>query len=273
MTTLTPDRAPEFWDGATHWYDQVIAPNTAKYAQDSLRLLGLQSGERVLDVAAGTGAFALLAAKQGARVLATDFAPLMIRQLDAKAAGMGIKGMESRVMDGQKLDLPDASFDAAASVFGLIFFPDRVQGLREMRRILRPGGRAVLATWSVPPKVRVISIISDAMREAIPDMPAPNEPPAIFSHADPKRIEAEALEAGFSKVTISSVNHTWKLPTPESVWTDLAPSSPVFKAMLEGLDDAERARVRSVVVAHAKRAVKNGVVELPSEAHIARLET
>ncbi len=271
MTTLTPDRVPEGWDSASEWYDRIIAPNTARYAEDALRIASPQPDERVLDVAAGTGAFALLAAKQRAQVVATDFAPLMIRRLEAKAAGMGLTGIETRVMDGQNLDLPDASFDVAASVFGLIFFPDRVKGLREMHRVLRPGGRAVLATWSAPPRVRVVSIVADAVREALPHVPPPKEPPAIFSHADPKRIEGEALEAGFKTVDITTVTHTWVLPTPESVWTDLAPTSPVFKTLLEGLDDRSRSLVRDAVIAHATRAVRGGRVELPSEAHIVRL--
>jgi len=195
----------------------------------------------------------------------------MIARLQANAARDKLSGIEAHVMDGQNLDLPDDSFDAAASVFGLIFFPDRVRGLSEMQRVLRPGGKAVLATWSTPPRVAVVSLFSDAVRDAMPDMPTPTDAPAIFSFADPARIEAEAREAGFSDVKTTSVTHMWRMPTPEHVWTDLAPASPVFQHILDKLDDDERERVRLAVIAHASKAMRDGVVELPGEAHIAVL--
>lgn len=267
------DSGASTWDAAADWYDQAVSPNTARYAADALESAQLRPGERVLDVAAGTGAFALLAAERGAHVVATDYAPLMVERLTAKAAKAGLASkIEARVMDGQRLDLPNASFDVAASVFGLIFFPDRLAGLREMRRVLRAGGRAVLTTWSVPARVRAVGLVGDALREVLPDLPAFSQPPPIFSMADPKRIEAEGLDAGFSRVTVRSVTKTWTYGSPEQVWTELAPSSPVFKEALAGLDDVMRAKVRDNVLAHAKRAMRGGVVELPSEAHIARLD-
>lgn len=264
----TPDVVPEGWDAASAWYERVIAPTTTRYAADALEAAQLRSGERVLDVAAGTGALTLLAAKRGASVLATDFAPAMVDRLKARVAREGVRGVEARVMDGQALALPDASFDLAASVFGLIFFPDRVKGLREMRRVLKPGGRAALVTWSVPQRVRVITIVSDAVKAALPDLPPPASPPAIFSMSDPKLIEREGVEAGFSRVSIKTVSHVWELPTVESVWTDLAPSSPVFAALLERLEPAKREKVRVTLMEQARREFGDGPVRLPSEAHV-----
>lgn len=269
MASTTPDRVPEGWDAAASWYERVIAPNTALYCEDALRIAAVRPGERLLDVAAGTGALTLLAAKRGANVLATDFSPVMVERLRARVAREGLAGVEARVMDGQRLELPDGSFDVAASVFGLIFFPDRAKGLAEMRRVLRPGGRAVLVTWSVPPRVRVVSVVGDAVRAALPDLPPPPEPPAIFSMSDPKRIEQEMAAAGLRDVRVATVTHTWSLPTPESVWTDLAPSSPVFAALLERLGPEDRERVHQRLVQGVRAESGDGPVLLPSEAHVA----
>jgi ubiquinone/menaquinone biosynthesis C-methylase UbiE len=87
-------------------------------------------------MATGTGALALAAARTGAQVLATDFSPGMV----ACVAAAGLPNVEARVMDGQALDLPDARFDAAFSIFGVIMFPDWRKGLAEMRRVTKPGG-------------------------------------------------------------------------------------------------------------------------------------
>ncbi len=268
MTKTAPDLRPEGWDSASASYERVIAPNTARYAEDLLRAAGVRAGERVLDVATGTGAFALLAARRGAKVLATDFAPEMVRRLEARAARDGIAGIETRVMDGQRLDLPDASFDAAASVFGLIFFPDRGAGLREMRRVLAPGGRAGIVAWSAPARVRVVSAVSDAVRAALPELPSPASTPPVFSMADAKRAEAEMLEAGFRDVRSTTLDHAWEFPTAESVWTDLAPASPVFAAMLATLPEEKLGRVHRALVESLRAEFGAGPVRLSGEAHV-----
>jgi ubiquinone/menaquinone biosynthesis C-methylase UbiE len=121
-------------------------PFTALYAKAALSRVPLSPASRVLDVAAGTGALALQAASTGARVLATDFSAGMV----ARIAAAGLPNVEAKVMDGQALDLPDASFDASFSIFGVIMFPDWRKGLAEMARVTRPGGYGVVATWRDP---------------------------------------------------------------------------------------------------------------------------
>jgi len=134
---------PEGWDIGAAEYNGNLAPLFRVYAADALALAGVTRGTRVLDVASGPGTLALEAARLGAEVVATDFSPGMIAQLRGRIAEAGLTNITAEVMDGQSLTLPDASFDAAFSMFGLIFFPDRRAGFRELRRVLRPGWHCV----------------------------------------------------------------------------------------------------------------------------------
>src|SRR5512134_994675 len=109
---------PGHWDAAARHYEESAHPFTSRYAAVALARVDLGPHSRVLDVAAGTGALALMAARTGAQVLATDFSPAMI----GCVAAAGLPNVEARVMDGQALDLPDAHFDAVFSIFGVIMF-------------------------------------------------------------------------------------------------------------------------------------------------------
>ena len=147
QASTPPDHTPESWSAAAEAYEKWMMPTSTLYAEDALRLVDLKPGERVLDVAAGTGALALAASRWGAEVIATDSSPGMIERLQARVAREGIAGLTVKLMDGQALELPDDSFDAAFSIFGFMFFPDRGQGIpgaaaRSQAR--RPGGHSHL---------------------------------------------------------------------------------------------------------------------------------
>ncbi|GBG73632.1 hypothetical protein CBR_g16975 [Chara braunii] len=106
----------------------------------------------IVDVAGGTGACALEAVRRfpHARVLLTDISDAMLNVARKKIAESGIANVEVKVMDGQDLEMADGSVDALTCVFGIMFFPDRSRGWREMQRVLRPGGKAAVVTWKTP---------------------------------------------------------------------------------------------------------------------------
>jgi SAM-dependent methyltransferase len=116
---------PEAWDAIADGYDRYVAPQEAELATEALHLVGLEPGERFLDVAAGTGGLSLPAARLGAQVLATDWAPAMIERFQARLREMGLSRAEGRVMDCHALELPDDSFDVTGSQFGVMLVPDQ----------------------------------------------------------------------------------------------------------------------------------------------------
>jgi ubiquinone/menaquinone biosynthesis C-methylase UbiE len=138
------DKAAEYYEG--FWHEQ-LAPAQARL----LELAALKSGERVLDVACGTGLVTFPAAAAvgpSGEVVGTDISQRMIDLVGQIASERAITNVSFDRMDAEDLSaLPDASFDAVLTALGLMYVPDVLQALKEQRRVLKPGGRAVAAVW------------------------------------------------------------------------------------------------------------------------------
>jgi len=111
------------------------------------RAVDVHPGERVLDVAAGSGNTALAAARRGAAVTASDFVESLLDVAQGRAETEGL-AIETRLADAQALPFEDASFDVVVSTFGAMFAPDQQRAADEMLRVCRPGGRIGLASWT-----------------------------------------------------------------------------------------------------------------------------
>ena len=121
------------WDKIAPGYDKTNTPTQMWLGNEGLRRAELRAGMRFLDVAAGSGALSISAARLGAQVLATDQSPVMLELLRARARQEGLN-IETRVMDGHALELDDNSFDMVGSQFGVMLFPDMPKGITEMVR-------------------------------------------------------------------------------------------------------------------------------------------
>lgn len=136
------------WDKAEAIYEDAWK-RQLRPAQDLLlEMAALQPGERVLDVACGTGLVTVPAARavgEDGRVVAADLSDRMVAACRSAAAGLGHVRVDQ--MDAENLDVPDASFDCALCSLGLMYVPDPVKCLQELFRALKPGGRAVVSVW------------------------------------------------------------------------------------------------------------------------------
>ena len=108
----------------------------------------LRSGSRVLDVAAGNGNATLAAARRWCEVVSTDYVPHLLDRGRARAEAEGHSNITFQTADAEALPFPDADFDAVLSTFGVMFTPDQEQAARELWRVLKPGGRIGLASWT-----------------------------------------------------------------------------------------------------------------------------
>ncbi|GGI76295.1 hypothetical protein GCM10007973_11450 [Polymorphobacter multimanifer] len=197
---------PDHWDMAALHYEKTAHPFTARYAEFALGRVALTADSRVLDVAAGTGALALAAGRLGAQVLATDFSAGMV----ARIAAAAMPNVEARVMDGQALDLPDASFDAVFSIFGVIMFPDWRKGLAEMARVTRLGGCGVVATWQDHGAATFL-LLGQIRRKLFPERVGLTMPEGVKALSDPGDFARELVAAGFRAPQIEEVTFDFNL--------------------------------------------------------------
>lgn len=204
----------------------AIARHLLPISQTVVKVLDIEKGETVLDVAVGDGNAAVLAAKQGAKVTGIDLTPAQIDRAKDRCAAEKVK-VDLQVGDAQALDLPDEAFDVVLSVMGLIFAPDHGSATREVARVCRPGGRIAItswtaSSWAVAWKTKVAHLTPEAVG------PSPDE------WGDPieakRRLAAAGLEA-----TIETRNFAWRFPSTEVALETFVTAAGPFVAFMEML--------------------------------------
>jgi ubiquinone/menaquinone biosynthesis C-methylase UbiE len=263
-TDLQPDQHPHRWDDHVFVYETVFEPFTLQFAGRAISSLGLPIGASVLDVGAGSGGAALAMAEQGLRVTAIDASPRMIERLLARAAERSL-AVDARAMDGQALHLDDAAFDAALSVLGVILFPDAERGLAEMRRVVRPGGRISIVTWTQPQNYQLATELRAAIEAVWPEQP-PAPLPAQLRYREEGDFRALFKAAGLAEPEI--VTMTAHLQAPSARWlTERIAFAPGMAAMMAGLGD-RAATVMQRLVANLEARLGTGPVRLSGVAFI-----
>jgi ubiquinone/menaquinone biosynthesis C-methylase UbiE len=197
---------PDHWDTAAQHYQNTAHLFTSQFAEAALSRVPLSADSDVLDVATGTGALALAAARSGARVLATDFSPGMV----GVVAQANLPNVQTRVMDGQSLDLPDQSFDAVFSIFGVIMFPDWKKGVSEMVRVTRVGGYGVVTTWKSYGAATFL-LLGQIREKLFPDRVGMAMPEAVLALSDPQDFARELISAGYHDPQIEAVTFNFLL--------------------------------------------------------------
>jgi SAM-dependent methyltransferase len=214
-------------------YAAEIAPTFSRFAEDAVELAHLVRGERVLDVATGPGTLALAAARSGARVWAIDFSLQMIAELQARALRQGVTDIDARVADARALPYEDGAFDAVFSMFALNLVADRAAAFREIRRVLRHDGRAVLGTPAFPAHAPAFADARDIVRRAIPDFDFDGELPL----SEPAELHAELSAAGFSEIGVRQVTRLFRYPSVGAIWTIATRAAAPIVVAREAMDE------------------------------------
>lgn len=227
---------PAHWDSVSTNYAAEADRMTGRYAQAAWELAALPHGARVLDVATGAGALLLAALRDGADAIGIDFSPGMVEIAQARAAEIS-DGERALVMDGQRLDFPADSFDAAFSIFGVFMFPDPAAGFAEMARVLRPDGLAVVAVWENAGGAGPAQLFAQAAQRMFPEQPVPLPMARLFNA--PELLDAAFVEAGSQPDAVHRVSYAWPAP-PVDWFREHAKLAYGWSPVWQLLDEAQR---------------------------------
>jgi ubiquinone/menaquinone biosynthesis C-methylase UbiE len=257
---------------AAETYERALVPAVfAPWAPLVIALADPKPGERVLDIACGTGVVARLAAERVGRtgdVVGLDLNPGMLTVAAAVAANAPATSASItwREASAMKMPLSDAAFDVAYCQLGLQFFPDRPAALREMHRVLASNGRLGLMVWrgiEHSPGFRALAAALEryVSAEAAGIMRAP------FSLAEADELRTLIAAAGFREITIRPVAATVRFPSAARLVQDYAAGSPLAGHVAKVSDEARAALVSEVGEA-LQSYVVGGVLAFPIEAHL-----
>ena len=186
------------WDLAAAHYEPLWRGQLAAAQLALLERARLSPGERVLDVACGTGLVAFAAAEAvgaSGQVVGVDLSGRMVEAARERAAAHGVTRARFVRMDAERLALPDAWFDVALCALGLMYVADPERAVREMLRVLRPGGRIVLAVWGEAARCGWSAVFRIVDAEVASDVC-----PLFFRLGRPGTLAQSCADAGFASV-------------------------------------------------------------------------
>lgn len=252
------------WDLVSAAYSEEVLPIFEMFSREALRIVAPPPVSRIVDVACGPGTLAVLAAQAGHRVDALDFSPNMIAKLNARIGALPIT---AHIGDGQALPFDNATFDAGFSMFGLMFFPDRAKGFAELRRVLKPGAKALVSSWPAMDQIPVFAAMMGAVREAMwkaMGSPPPPDRPSPLTTVEECRAE---MSASFADVEVHAFTTTQHAPSADALWESMARTMAPVVLMKKSLGDKFGA-----VDAAARTAIRDlvgpGAVEVQLRAHL-----
>jgi len=257
MSIANSDQTIQAWDKSSKNYlGGKPAKNsfTALFAKDALHLtIGRNDitdpNIKILDVACGTGALTLNALDKiknssNSSILATDFSSKMLKVLRNTIDRENINNIEIREMDGQNMSgVEDNTFDYAYSAFGLIFFPDRIKGLKEMNRVLKPNGKVAITAWRTDTP---FCMMLNKGFDHFGITETPNNK-TLLSLSDTNKFKKEMEEAGFKDVVIHTVTHDIVIPCVKEFVASFT-DNPIYECFFDYISRDKKDELDNVLV-------------------------
>jgi len=257
------DRAAAWRRWATPWAIQTRA------ATELLVAVGrVVPGARVLDLASGPGDPALtLAHLVGPRghVVATDIAPAMLAAAQEQAVAQGLTNISFEAADAQNLPFASASFDVVTCRFGIAHVPDYHQALEEIRRVLRPGGRAAFVVWGPRERNPYFTLVDEVLAPYPVPTPTPPRGPGPFTFATAESLRRALVAAGFRDIDEEAREITLTWPgSVDSAWQGRREMSASATALLASLTPTERDSIAAAITMRLRAYEHDGQVDVPA---------
>ena len=280
MNTATPPTVDQFkelvrqeWSdpntvsGWRRWFPKMLVQFQSG-TELLLQASSLEPGMHVLDLASGSGDPALaLAAAVGptGRVTATDSSTEMLALSEENGRDQGLTNITFRQADAQALPFPDEHFDRVTSKLGVMYFVDCAQALKEIRRVLKPGGKAALLAWGPPEQSPYIQAALGPVLRIAQLPPPPPGAPQPFRFAQHGRLTTELEGVGFRQVEESThvIPLAWPGP-PEELSQHVYDIAAPFRPVIDSLSPSERAQAMSEVLAALREYYDGEVTNTPA---------
>ena len=263
MPVVANDEQIALWDGEAgeHWvaeadrYDRM----NAGFAEGLVGRLDPRPGERVLDVGSGNGALPLAIAPRvgpDGSVTCLDISGPMLQHAKRRCRAAGLTNVDFVKGDAQVHGLPDATFDAVVSRFGVMFFDDPVAAFANLGRALKPGGRVVFVCWQDLFRNDWLMVPAGAALQHVPmpDLGGPGAP-GPFSLADPERVRQVLGDAGLADVALEEIERPMRIGTSIEDAVGFMQHSDFAHVLFTDVDDETAARawaaVTEVLAPHA----------------------
>lgn len=235
--------------------------------------LVLAPGQRVLELAAGPGDTGFIAAQRlgpDGRLISSDGAEAMLAVARGRAERLGIENVEFRQLELEWIDLPAADVDAILCRWGIMLTVDPAAAAREMRRVLRPGGRVALAVWDERERNPWATIPGAVLVELGHAAPPDPDAPGMFSLAPAARLAQLLDDAGFTEVEVNAVEVVRDVPGVQEYVAETSEISPSFGPVYRELDATEQAKVVDAIAAGAAAfTAADGSLKLPGSSLVA----
>ena len=258
LSSVTP------WDKVAAGYAETAMKFFQGYVESALALVELNQDSHILDVACGPGTLALTAANRVGAIKAIDFSTQMIAILNSKIAAQGVGNIDTVCGDAQQLPYADNSFDAAFSLFGLMFFPDRDKGYAEIHRCLKPGGRVVISSWAPVTQSPLMQAAFGALRTINPAIPEPQT--TSESLENPDFFKRKLDRAGFREIEIHLVTKSFTVLSIEQFWNDMVRGNAPLVMFKNSMSDEEWQEKNRIAIEYLYRTMGDKVTSLSSDA-------
>jgi SAM-dependent methyltransferase len=260
------------WSEAARYWEKhraVIERMFAPVAEALVEAAAVSPGASVLDVATGPGEPALTIARRvgpRGRVVGVDVVPAMVDAAGREAERRGLAQASFHVASADALPFEDASFDAVVCRFGVMFFPAPVAGLREMLRVLKPGGRIALAAWHHARDNPFHSLVAEVLERYSASQPLEPDAPDAFRFAPPGKLLDAARQAGFADAAERLLSFPIEAPLDlEGFWSVRTEMSDKLRTKLAQLEPATVAEIKRACLEAARPYVKSSGVSFPGE--------
>jgi len=252
------------WEKIAEKFDLWL-PCISPVGNAMLEALNVNAGDKVLDIASGTGEPALTLARShnDITIEGVDAADGMINVAQAKVKKEALKNISFSTMPAEKLTYADNRFEHIICRFGVMLFENPLQGLKEMHRVLKPGGTFVIAVWGESENMPTMNWSYEVFKGKVPadDMPPL---PIVTSLGAPGAVDALLNQAGFTEFTVDRKTFNYDFDSFDDYW-NLIESSDILKRQFDVLPESEHGNVKNEIAAMAGDYISDAGLKVPHE--------